>query len=63
MQANVGLQALGEPFQHGIHVDPVGVRPGVLEILLQTLAERVRYLMEPDELSDPQHLRVVSRGA
>ena len=32
MNTDVGLEAVGEPFEHHIHVDPVGVRPGVLQI-------------------------------
>ena len=46
-----------------VHVDSVRVRPGVLEVLLQALAERVRNLVEPDELFDLLHLRVVARRA
>lgn len=63
MQADVRLQALGEPLQHGIHVDAVGVGPGVLEVLLQPLPQRVGYLVEADELPDAQHLGVVARRA
>lgn len=48
---------------HRVHVDAVGVGPGVLEILLQALAQRVGDLVEADELLDPQHLRVVARRA
>lgn len=35
---------------HRIHVDAVGVGPGMLEILLQALAQRVGNLVEADEL-------------
>lgn len=45
---------------HSVHVDAVGVGPGVLEVLLQPLPERVRDLVEADELSDSQHLGVVA---
>ncbi len=45
---------------HGVHVDAVGVGPGVLEIFLQSLAQRVGDLMEADELSHPQHLSVIT---
>lgn len=62
MQTDVGLQTLGESLEHGVHVDAVRVGPRMLEILLQSLPQRVRYLVEPDELSDPQHLRVVPCG-
>lgn len=44
MQADVGLQALGEALQQAGRVDAVGVAPRVLEVLLQPLPERVRYL-------------------
>lgn len=63
MKTNVRLKALGEPFQNTVHVDPVRVGPSVLEILFQPLAERVRDLVEPYELADPEHLRVISRRA
>lgn len=59
MKTDVGLKALREPFENTIHVDSVRIRPRVLKILLQSLAERVRYLMEPYELPDPEHLRVI----
>lgn len=62
MQTDVRLKALRESFKHGVHVDAVRVRPGVLEIFFQTLAERVGDLMEADELSHAQHLRVVPRS-
>lgn len=48
---------------HSIHVDPIGVGPGVLEILLQSLPQTSRDLVEADELFDPQHLRVVTGRA
>ena len=43
-----------------VHVDAVGVVPGVLEVLLQPLPQRVGDLMEADELLHPQHLQVVA---
>lgn len=46
---------------HRVHVDAVSVRPRVLEILLQSLPERIRDLVEADELFDPEHLHVISR--
>lgn len=61
MQTNIGLQALWKSFQHRVHVYAVGVGPGVLEILLQSLAQRIRYLVESDKLSYAQHLRMISR--
>ena len=63
VQANVGLQTFRKALQYGVHVDSVGVRPGVLEVLLQTLPQRIRYLMEADEFSYAKHLRVVTGGA
>lgn len=39
-------------FIYRVHVDTVGVGPGVLEILLQPLPQRVGDLVEPDELLD-----------
>lgn len=48
---------------HSIHVDAVGVGPGVLEVLLQTLPQATGNLVEADELFDAQHLRVVPRRA
>lgn len=42
-----------------IHVDAVGVRPSVLEVLLQPLSEGVGDLMEADEFFDSQHLEVI----
>lgn len=59
MKTDVRLKALGESFQNAVHVDSVRVGPSVLEVLLQSLAKRIRDLMEPYELSDPKHLRVV----
>lgn len=53
MKTDVGLKALGKSFQNTIHVDPVRVGPRVLEVFLQSLAQRIRDLMEPDELPDP----------
>lgn len=44
---------------HSVHVNAIGVGPGMLEILLQPLAQRIGDLVEADELSDPQHLGVV----
>uniref|UniRef100_A0A1I8H256 DHHC domain-containing protein n=1 Tax=Macrostomum lignano TaxID=282301 RepID=A0A1I8H256_9PLAT len=40
VKADVGLQALREALEHQVHVDAVGVGPGVLEVLLQALAQR-----------------------
>lgn len=39
-------------FLYRVHVDAVGVGPGVLEILLQPLPQRVGDLVETDELLD-----------
>ena len=48
---------------HCVHVNAVGVGPGVLEVLLQPLPQRVGDLVEADELPHPQHLGVVARRA
>ena len=32
VNTDVGLEAVGEPFEHHIHIDPVRVRPGMLQI-------------------------------
>jgi len=48
---------------HHIHINAVGIGPGVLEVLFQSLTKRVWNLVEPDELFDLLHLGVVSRGA
>lgn len=59
MKTDVGLKALGEPFENTVHVDSVRIRPRVLKVFLQSLAKRVRNLMEPYELPDSEHLRVI----
>lgn len=48
---------------HRIHIDAVGVGPGVLEVLLEALAQWVRNLMEADKLPHPEHLCVVAGRA
>ena len=45
---------------YSVHVDAVGVRPGVLKVLLQPLAQSPRDLVEADELFDAEHLGVVT---
>lgn len=45
---------------HSVHVDAIGVGPGMLEVLLQPLPQRVGDLVEPDELPHAQHLGVVA---
>ena len=50
-------------WSHSVHVDAVGVGPGVLEVLLQPLAQATGDLVEADELLDAQHLGVVARCA
>jgi hypothetical protein len=52
MKTNIGLKALGEPFQNTVHVDPVRVCPRMLEVFFQSLAQWIWDLMESDELSD-----------
>lgn len=63
MKTDVGLKALGEPFENTVHVDSVRIRPRVLEVLLQSLPERIRDLVEPYELPNSEHLRVIPRCA
>lgn len=46
---------------YGVHVDPVGVGPFVLEVLLQPLPQRVGNLVEADELPNSDHLGVIAR--
>jgi len=48
---------------YSVHVDAVGVGPGMLEVLLQPLAQASWDLVEPDELFDPQHLSVIAGRA
>lgn len=59
MKTDVGLKALGESFENTVHIDAVRICPRMLEILLQSLPERIRDLMEPYKLSDPEHLRMI----
>lgn len=59
MKTDVSLKALGEPFQNTVHVNAVRIRPRVLKVLLQSLAEGVRNLMESYELPNSEHLRVI----
>jgi len=46
-----------------IHIDSVRIGPGVLEVLLEALAERIGNLVEANELLDLLHLGVVARRA
>jgi len=46
-----------------VHVDAVRVGPGVLKVLLEALTQRVRNLVEADELLDLLHLRVIASRA
>lgn len=48
---------------HRVHVNTIGVGPGMLEVLLKALAEWVGDLVEADEFLHPQHLGVVTGGA
>ena len=59
MDADVGLEAVREALEDHVHVDPVGVRPGVLEVLFQSLLQGVRNLVKLVELADSLHRRVV----
>lgn len=46
-----------------IHINAVGVGPGVLEVLLQPLPQWVGNLVKADEFLDAQHLGVVAGRA
>lgn len=48
---------------HRVHVDAIGIGPGVLEVLFEALPQRVGDLVEADELPHPEHLRVVAGRA
>lgn len=48
---------------HRIHVDAIGVGPGMLEVLLEALAQWVGDLVEANELTHTEHLRVVAGRA
>ena len=45
---------------HSVHVDAIGVGPGMLEVLLQSLSERVWDLVEANELPHAEHLGVIA---
>jgi len=62
MKTDVGLKALGESFQNTVHINSIRISPRVLKVLFQSLAERVRDLMEPYEFPDPEHLCVIPGG-
>lgn len=49
-----------QALSYHVHVDAVGVCPGVLEVLFQPLPQRVWDLVEADEFFNSQHLQVVS---
>lgn len=49
MKAYVGLKTLREAFEHAVHVDAVGVGPGMLKVLLQSLTQGIWDLMELNE--------------
>jgi hypothetical protein len=46
MKTNISLQTFWESFQHRVHVNAVGVCPGMLEILFQSLTQWVWNLIE-----------------
>lgn len=48
---------------YSIHVNAIGVGPGMLKVLLQPLTKVAWDLVEADEFFDSQHLGVVARGA
>jgi len=45
---------------YSVHINAIGVGPGMLEIFLQSLPQISRYLMEADELFNPQQLGVIA---
>lgn len=63
VHTDVRLKAVGEGALDDIHVDTVGVGPGVDEVLLEALTQAARDLVETDELLDAHHLGVVARRA
>jgi len=50
----------GKISTHCVHVNAIGVWPGMLKVLLQPLPERVGDLVKTNELPDSQHLGVVA---
>lgn len=42
-----------------VHINSIGIGPGVLKVLLEALPQRVGDLMEADEFPQPRHLRMV----
>ena len=58
MHAKVIGLYLTKPYH--IHVNAVGVRPSMLEVLLEALTERIRDLMEANELFNLLHLCMVA---
>ena len=59
VDADVGLETVGEALEDHVHVDAVGVGPGMLEVFLQSLFQRVWYLVKLVELSHSLHGRMV----
>lgn len=45
---------------YGIHVNPISVRPLMLEVFLKSLSQRVWNLVEADELPNSYHLSVIA---
>lgn len=63
MKTDVGLKALGKPFQNTVHINPIRIGPRVLKVLFQSLTERIWDLVESYEFPDPEHLCVIPGGA
>ena len=59
VDADVSLETVGEALEDHVHVDAVGVGPGMLEVFLQSLFQRVWYLVKLVELSHSLHGRMV----
>lgn len=48
-----------KPDSYHVHVDAICVCPCMLEVLLQSLSQWVRDLVEANEFFDPKHLQMV----
>lgn len=42
-----------------VHINAVRIGPGMLEVLLQSLSQRIGNLVESDELLNPQHVDMI----
>lgn len=53
---------VARPATYHVHINTVGIGPGMLEELLKTLTKDIGDLVEPDELLDLLHLGMVPSG-